>query len=290
MKPDVKLSLICTVYNEFGSIFEFLESYVQQTRYADEFIIVDGGSNDGTYELLNKFLYENSHLNVRVIRDESCNKSIVRGPIGRGRNVAIKNSRFDWIVSTDAGCILDKYWLSTLYARILSEEFDVIGGYYKFQTNNEFQKIYEEAMFLASDKINESNFLPSSRNIAFKKNLWSQLGGYPEDSLGGEDTVFSIGIKNICNKFLFEPNAIVQWSCPDSLGNAFKKQVIYGKGDGYYTLNPIMSILAYIRCFLPITHLLKIHKGKPTLLKYFLLLTNQYGYTLGILQRLKILK
>ena len=55
---DIKVSLITTLYNESKNIEAFLDSYKKQTVYADEFIIVDGGSTDGTIDYINDFLNE----------------------------------------------------------------------------------------------------------------------------------------------------------------------------------------------------------------------------------------
>ena len=124
-----KFTLICTVYNEIDSISLFLDSYSKQTLHAPEFIIVDGGSTDGTSEFLIDYSIKHQDLNIEIIVDYTCNKSYVKGPIGRGRNVAISRAKYDWIVSTDAGCILDKNWLSTINNHISNGIADVIGGY-----------------------------------------------------------------------------------------------------------------------------------------------------------------
>lgn len=55
---DIKVSLITTLYNESKNIEAFLDSYKKQTVYADEFIIVDGGSTDGTIDYINDFIEE----------------------------------------------------------------------------------------------------------------------------------------------------------------------------------------------------------------------------------------
>ena len=48
-------SFITTVYNEEDSIVEFLESLKGQTRLPSEIIIVDGGSKDRTFEMIEEF-------------------------------------------------------------------------------------------------------------------------------------------------------------------------------------------------------------------------------------------
>ena len=53
----MKMSLITTVKNEENSIRAFLVSILQQPRFPDEFIIVDGGSTDRTVEIYKNMLH-----------------------------------------------------------------------------------------------------------------------------------------------------------------------------------------------------------------------------------------
>ena len=48
-------SFICTVYNEEDSILGFLESLKAQTVLPGEVIIVDGGSKDRTFSIMESF-------------------------------------------------------------------------------------------------------------------------------------------------------------------------------------------------------------------------------------------
>jgi glycosyltransferase involved in cell wall biosynthesis len=63
----MKLSVIIPVYNEFNSIQEILKR-VQSTNLADEIIIVDDGSSDGTGDVLQKL--EGSQP-VRILRHQT---------------------------------------------------------------------------------------------------------------------------------------------------------------------------------------------------------------------------
>ena len=50
----MKVSLIATVLNGAEHIEEFLGSLEAQTRAPDEVVIVDGGSTDGTLQLVRR--------------------------------------------------------------------------------------------------------------------------------------------------------------------------------------------------------------------------------------------
>ena len=96
------VSLITTVLNEVENIDEFIKSVIKQSVLPEEFIIVDGGSTDGTYEILKKYARKYKWIKVYQVKGAS---------IGKGRNYAIEKAKGKIIACTDAGCILDRNWL-----------------------------------------------------------------------------------------------------------------------------------------------------------------------------------
>ena len=88
------VSLITTVYNEARTITDLLESFARQSRLADEILIVDGGSTDGTSELIRAFFKEHDRLNGKLIVKKGAN-------IATGRNTAIVSSQYNIIAVTD---------------------------------------------------------------------------------------------------------------------------------------------------------------------------------------------
>ena len=67
----MKLSIVMTTYNGIRYIEEQLESIVNQERKADEVLIFDDGSNDGTPEFIEKYIIKNNLNNTwKVIVNE----------------------------------------------------------------------------------------------------------------------------------------------------------------------------------------------------------------------------
>lgn len=232
----MKVSLITTVYNESDNILKFLNSYKRQTIYADEFIILDGGSCDRTVNIIKKFARTHPELNIKLIIDNQCSSAYSRGPIAKGRNSAITKAKNNIIAVTDAGCALHRKWLYNITMPLKGRGVDVVAGVYKINPENDFQKIYSNLFFPNISEIDAKTFLPSSRSIAFRKSCWRRVGGYPENTFAAEDTKFVLNLKKAGFNFSFAPNALVLWNCPKSVVDALSKEYNYGFGDGYYKL------------------------------------------------------
>lgn len=224
MIESLKTSLICTVLNEEKTITQFLESINSQSKLADEVIIIDGGSRDGTVSKINGFKSKKK-LNLKVF--------IKKGNRSVGRNFAIKKSSFGIILSSDAGCVLDRDWVKNIAAAFINKNIDVASGYYKPVTRNIFEKCLSTYTCVMPNRIEKENFLPSSRSVAFRKSAWKKVDGYPEDLDTCEDLVFDKRLKDLNLKFVFTKNAIVYWTQRKNIFQAFKQFFSYAVGDGY---------------------------------------------------------
>lgn len=214
------ISFIATVYNEEKEIEAFLASLFSQTRQPDEIVIVDGGSSDQTVAKIQSASWRTK---FKIL--------IKKGNRAVGRNEAIRNSTGDIIAVSDAGCILDKDWLRNIVKPFENPKIDVVSGYYKPVAGNIFEKCLATYTCVMPDKLNKS-FLPSSRSVAFKKEAWKKVGGYPEKLDTCEDLVFASSLRKHGFSFFLAKNAIVYWPQRKNLVEAFKQFFIYARGDG----------------------------------------------------------
>lgn len=283
----MEYTLITTLYNEAENILNFLESYKNQTKYANEFIIVDGGSNDNTASLIENFSSKNIELNIRLIIDKTCSKKYITGPIAKGRNVAIENAKYDYIAVTDAGCILDENWFEEIVKPFEDENVDVVAGWYEANITNNFQQKFSDILMPKLETINRDAFLPSSRSLAFKKSCWKKVGGYPTLTYTAEDTKFDLDLKDSGCKFYFTDKAFVYWDVPFDMKEARDKLFNYGYGDGQLKLMLGNKLFKTLFIFFPIHILLSKQKRQHPLLAYILFLYNRLGFLKGLLNSAK---
>jgi glycosyltransferase involved in cell wall biosynthesis len=236
---DMKASLICTIKNEESSIRDFLDSLLSQSRPPNEITIVDGGSTDDTIEIIGSYIKNGAP--IKLIVREGANYA-------EGRNTAIKNSRYDIIASVDAGCTINKDWLKNLVKPFESNSgTKVVSGWYEPDAKTFFEKCVAELTYPKLEKVlkNPSDFLPSSRSIAYEREAWEKVGGYPEWLYTAEDTLFDLNLRKAGFKFVFAPDAIVYWKARSSMRAVFKQCYLYSRGNGHARLFFKNSLLIY---------------------------------------------
>ncbi len=221
----MNVSVICTVLNEGESITRLLDSLARQTRPADEIIIVDGGSTDDTVAVLRQYAAR-SGLPLRVITAPGAN-------ISQGRNIAIRAAAGPIIASTDAGVRLDENWLAELVRPFETDTPpQVVSGFFLPDPQSVFEIAMGATVLPALEDINPARFLPSSRSVAFLKESWEAVGGYPEWLDFCEDLIFDFRLRDTCGPFAFAPQAVAYFRPRSSLQAFFKQYYQYARGDG----------------------------------------------------------
>ncbi len=246
----MKVSVCITTFNEERSIKSLLKSLENQTKKADEIVIVDSESTDSTVGIIKKY------RKVRLII-KKCSRS-------RGRNVSIGKAKYNIIAMTDAGCSLQSRWLERITEPFKDSEVDIVAGFYKMETKTSFQK----ALSVFLGKIDFDNkFLPSTRSIAFTKKIWRRVGGFPENlNDTAEDTIFNYKAIKKGAKIVRVKNAIVYWSIPQDIKTGMKKIYLYAKGDAKSKLfwhptkklrsHNIKVLLVFLRYFVGLVFIL----------------------------------
>ena len=183
------VSIILTELNEAAEIARAVESLLAQQPPAAEVVVIDGGSTDGTWE----WLVAKSAAEPRLvpIRDESCSLRHSRGPIARGRNVAIRAAKSEIIACADAGCAYAPGWLQNLTGLIRAghAEYALGGSMLDPEAPTPWDVASAPFFGVRLDPIAPTRSC-TARSMAFTRALWQRAGGFPEHVFYAEDTLF----------------------------------------------------------------------------------------------------
>ena len=249
----MRVSLITTVLNEEKMIGEFLNSVFNQTRLPDEIIIVDAASTDSTVSIIQSSKYPLSSEASKIQNYNLKFKVFIKpGNRAVGRNEAIKHATGDIIVCTDGDCVLDKDWVKNIIKPFTDKKVDVVAGYYSAKPNSIFQKCLVPYVLVMEDKINPHTFLPASRSMAFRKKVWDEVGGFPEDFSSNEDFVFANKIKRQDYNIVIAKDAVVYWRPRKNLKEAIIMFFQFAYGDMEAGIIRLRVKILFIRYFLGI--------------------------------------
>jgi len=276
LAPMVKVALISTVFNEGEEVVSWADSLRKQTRKPDEFVIVDGGSTDGTPERL-KHAFRHGDFPAPRIIVEKC-------PIARGRNLAFMNTTAEIVASIDAGSLATEIWLEKLVEPMLRDEkIQAVGGWRPLRAATEFQKRIEPYCRTTRDRWPVGAPCdPSGGNIAFRRAAFEAAGMYPEwMTFAGEDFLFNATMNAIGNSIYYQPDALNYWEGRQDLKSFGRMVRRYGYGLGEMRVFPKNYWCWALTTICPPLILFSKHPLRDAWLRWVRNATGIYGWITG---------
>lgn len=217
----MNVSVVTPALNEHSNIEALVDSLLGQTVTPSEIVIADGGSTDGTREILDRLA--EAHPRLRVVDGP--------GGISENRNAAIAEAGHEIVACIDAGCTAQPDWLEKITAPFSRGE-DWVSGFYVPRGPTLRSTCAGLVLMSVREEVNPDYITPPGASQAFRKKLWHRVGGFPEGMAAAEDTLFGERAKAAGFTPYFEGDAVINWRPPAGFGEMMRKAYTWGRGDG----------------------------------------------------------
>jgi glycosyltransferase involved in cell wall biosynthesis len=220
MSPTV--SIVVPVLNAAGDLPRLLRALAELDWPQDrlECLVVDNGSTDRSRELA-------AAAGLRVL-DEPKQGSYA------ARNRGVREARSEWVVFTDADCAPRPDWLRRLFAEPVPAEAGAIAGeVLALESDTPVQRFIESRGFMKHAVTLPHKDLPcfSTANVAIRRSLLLELGGFRADVLYFGDMEFSWRMQVERRALLeFRPDAVVLHRHRRTAGALWRQAVQHGRG------------------------------------------------------------
>ncbi|WP_308993194.1 glycosyltransferase [Mariniflexile litorale] len=180
LPSKTKFSIIIPFRNEAENLPALLKS-IKALKYPKdlfEIIFVDDDSDDDSVEIIKKTLDNQS--NVSVLKNKRQSNSPKKDAI----TTAIGHAKNEWIITTDADCVLPNYWLDSFDEYIQKNDVNCIAAPVTYLEKNHFLSRFQlldilslQGATMGGFGINKP-FLCNGANFAYQKTLFYELNGF----------------------------------------------------------------------------------------------------------------
>lgn len=244
----LRVSLIATVYNDLEGTRKFFQRMGEQTRKPDEIVILDAGSKDGTWEVLQEYS-KRAAIPVKLLRKERCKPA-------PSRNICAREATYDILAVTDIGCDWEKVWFEELVAPMETDpSLDAVMGSWLVLWEDQKTEWAKTDYFLqgAIELRATPTSLSANRAIVYKKEFYLGLGGLPEDlTFAGDDLLLARQIQSSGRRIGAAPVPRCTWERPQTLAALVKESRRYARGSAEAGLGLPDFFLVATRLFLEI--------------------------------------
>ena len=189
LPAKTKFSIVIPFRNESENLPQLLAS-ISRLNYPKplfEIILVDDDSEDESTAIIKKFLAKKSSKknftridNIRIIQ----NKRYSNSPKKDAITAAIAISKYNWIITSDADCILPPFWLDTFDEHIQIKNPNSIVAPVRYHGENSFLNRFQTLDFLSLQGATIGSFglhrpfMCNGANFGYKKSVFKTVDGF----------------------------------------------------------------------------------------------------------------
>ncbi|KFF07097.1 glycosyltransferase family 2 protein [Flavobacterium reichenbachii] len=236
LKPKTSFTVIVPFRNEAENLPRLLESFSNLNYPNDlfEVILVDDSSNEKFH--IPHFTFQVSQIdNIR--RSNSPKKDAI--------STAMKEVKTDWVITTDADCVVSVNWLLTFDNYIQENNIWMLAGAVTYECENSFLHHFQQLDLISLQGATigsfgiKKAFMCNGANFAYKKSFFEEINGFENNNnIASGDDVFLLqkAVKLHSNKVLYlkSEEAIVSTKPTQDWKSLFYQRVRWAAKTGSY--------------------------------------------------------
>lgn len=249
LKPKTSFTIIVPFRNEEENLPNLLSSISQLHYPADlfEVILVDDSSRE-------KFQVPSFSFQVSVIDNVRVSNSPKKDAI----TTAMQQVKTDWVITTDADCVVSPNWLLTFDNYIQDNSISMLAGAVSYTGKNSFLDHFQQldltslqGATIGSFGLNKG-FMCNGANFAYTESLFKNLNGFEgNDKIASGDDVFLLqkAIEKFPNEvhYLKAEEAIVKTKPAESWKTLFYQRVRWAAKTSSYksTFGKLLGLIVF---------------------------------------------
>lgn len=186
-----KYSVVIPMYNSEKTITNALNSIYQQTKLdlIDEIIVVDDGSNDRSYSIVEKYNADKQKPTIRLLKKEN-------GGAASARNLGIKNAVNDFVALLDADDVWENNKIEIQNNVLEKNDFiKALGSNRKGETLTKGEQFNSEVYKISALQYCMKNW-PCTPSIVFDRKVFNGVNPFPENMTHAEEGLFFLYLAN----------------------------------------------------------------------------------------------
>lgn len=256
-----RFTVIIPARNEASNIKACVDSILNQDYPADAFeiIVIDDFSEDDTAFIVHALSQQYPQVRLLKLADH-CKEGETLAYKKKAIEIAVAEAKGDWILTTDADCIVPQRWLLLYNAYIQINQPCFVAAPVMFIKTAGVLNQFQLLDFLALQGITAAavgagkHSMSNGANLGFEKTAFIAVGGYQgvDHIASGDDMFLMHKMKQTLHKpvgYLFHPDAIVLTAAMDTWKGFIMQRIRWASKARYYDDRSITLVLTLVYFF-----------------------------------------
>jgi len=260
-QASTQFTVIIPARNEAANIKACVESVLAQEYPADAFeiIVIDDFSEDDTAFIVQALSQQYPQVRLLQLKDH-CKEGETLAYKKKAIEIAVSVAKGDWILTTDADCIVPIRWLFLYNAYIQEHHPSFVAAPVMFIKTAGILNQFQLLDFLALQGITAAavgagkHSMSNGANLGFEKAAFIAVGGYQgvDHIASGDDMFLMHKMKQTLHKpvgYLFHSDAIVLTAAMDTWKGFIMQRIRWASKARYYDDRSITVVLTLVYLF-----------------------------------------